>query len=487
MKAGRQLLIGYVLATVSSARALPLAAADELPENVERSVLERLLSVGDEAGQPISDATVKVEVDGLPPAELQTDPDGNVQFQYVTDAQLSVHVAKPGYTAMRYRRRLRGTPLPERLEITLPEGVSVGGTVVDQQGNPIPEAEVRISVSERRMGAPIPDEPYADLTHYNVHTDADGRWEVDLFPKLWRSVAIWVSHPDYVVWKFSESHRPNPRELTEQTWRVVLQKGVKVQGVILDHLARPIAGAAITYGPYEKPETSWDVTHPNEAGEFVLGAMPDGVYVYVIAARGYTPREFVVSPNPRATPARIRLTPGQELRVRLVDENQQSITAAQVNIWGFTGRSAALAAGVGTEVDEDGQWFWDGMPSEPFELRVTSDDYMTDVFQITPQRREYQFTLQAVPRVKYQGRVIDEASGKVIERFSVHSYSGGQPTYDYQDFLSQDGTFVYESKAAYGESSLEIRADGYRKKVIGPYMADDSPVTIEAALEPIGE
>lgn len=463
----------------------PTLSADDPGDELGDLVSERQLLVVDEDGRPIQDAQVTVSVSDLPKAELLTDEDGIVRFRYLDMAGVGFQVFKEGHPQMRWYPARRGEQLPEQLEIVLPPGIPVGGSVVDERGRPIEGAEVRISVSEVRAGSRSPNRAYSAIEHYIVHTDAEGRWETDIFPRTWRNLVIWVSHPDYIVWAFAPLRRPEGQSLVSRDWQVVLERGVKLTGVVRDERARPIPGAALTYGPVEKTEHFWDVIQTDDDGEFTFGAMPPGNYAYVVVAKGYTPRQFRTPVSAGTPPLRIRLAEGQKLSVQFVDENQQPIKNARVRLWNWVGDEAALAAGVGRELDEEGRWFWDGMPAEPFQLRVYSDDYVTEEFPITPDRTDYVYALESAQKVHYDLHVVDKQTGDPIGRIDFFAFSRNLPLYEhYHSFGSEDGRFSTEVPTPYGPSSIRIEAVGYQPRVFGSYTTEDSPITIEAALVP---
>lgn len=457
-------------------------AADDAADVSELAV-PRQLTIVDERGNPVPDALVTVSVSDLPQLELTTNQKGRIEFQYLDRAAVNFRVTKAGYAPLRDHRARRGEPLADQLTLTLPTAITVGGRVVNPAGSPVRDAEVRMSFSERSLGGLPPDRPYIDATHHIVHTDTDGRWSVDIFPRRWQTLVVWVNHPDYVVWEFCGQQEVPIEELLAGTWVVTLPEGFKLFGRLRDERARPIAGAAIAYGPNRTPETSWAVARSDDEGNFTLGAMPGGNVTFVVDADGFTPQRGASVVSATVPPLDLRLTEGDLLNVRFLNEAGEPAQGLEVRIWDYVGDAASEAVGVSYDVDETGLWTWNGMPDVPFKLRVYSSDYVTEEFPIRPTRTEYEFTLQSLPKVQYQGTVLDAETGEAIREFMVVPLSRSLPLYKYEIIYSEQGAFEYEAPTPHGPSSLEVRADGYETSVSGPFEPADSPVELTVKLK----
>jgi hypothetical protein len=480
------LLLGGVCSVARTA----VAQSDE--QSLLDLAVERSLSVVDEEGQPVPDARVHISVRPLPARDELTNRKGRVDFQWLPGSGIGVQILKAGHAPIRHYFGRDGEPVPDKLTIRLPYGITVGGRVLDTQGRPVTGAEVRFSVSERPLGGGALSRPYADLVHHKVYTDGDGRWSCDTFPRQWQTLALWVSHPDHILWEFTKQQDVPVQELITQDWSVTLPDGHKLKGSVRDERARPIAGAAITYGPRGSLDSSWALTRSDDEGRFVLGALPEGYATIVVISEGYTPRMASTVVGPRVPPLDYRLSAGETLTVTFRDENDQPASSAYVRVWDFDGEKALEAigvmpddsAGMPNSLDEQGRWIWNGMPDQPFRVRVYSDHYITEEFPISPNRQEYVFTLRSLPKVQYAGQVVDAVTGNPVQRFMLRPYSDALPLYLYQNFYAKDGRFEYEAPSPHGPATLEVIAAGYQPQSVGPFDPEDSPIELTVSLQP---
>ncbi len=478
----------FVLLAAVPLIAVSILAAISTVDGAQRDPVEpeqrRELTLVNEKGKPVSNARVTISGSRFELQELVTDKVGRVSFNYRDRSSVGIQVLAPGYASIKYFPTIDGEPLPEDLRIVMSAAITVGGLVTDRMRRPVAEAEVRITVSQRFPGTKSPNHPYSEIEHHIVHTDSQGRWACDVFPREWRQLIVWISHPDYLCWEFTKPLNVPVDELIDQTWTVALPDGVKLTGTLLDEEANPIEGGNVTYAPIKTSEFSWALTETDEEGRFTLGAMPEGRVTFVVAAKGFTPRQISSVIGPGVPPLVVRMSRGETLVVTFVDETGGPAKDADVHIWDWVGDKAVEGSITPKQLDEEGRWMWDGMPDRPFKIRVYSKNYVTEEFPISPSRSDYKFTLQSLPKVLYRGRVVDAQSGEAVQRFTVVPYSLELPLYLFEDIFADDGEFEYAAPMPHGPSTLCVEATGYVPKLIGPFAEEDSPVQTVVELTP---
>lgn len=163
--------------------------------------------VGDPQGLPVAGATVRLAYKDMPPvifdyqyAEAKTDPSGVFRIRNVTPNRgFYLEVAHP-----RFRLRLSNTPLRaqpaqalQAAPLTLTPGVTFTGIVLDADGNPVAEAQVRLLASRLRVPLPkgLKSKGLERELHRVVTTDAEGRFAFEGLADGKRRLV--VSHPQF--------------------------------------------------------------------------------------------------------------------------------------------------------------------------------------------------------------------------------------------------------------------------------------------------
>lgn len=122
-----------------------------------------------------------------------------------------------------------GQPVP-RLDVTLVEGGSLRGTIVDPQGRGVANAEVQTSANrevDSRLGALLGNVSPPRITIRTTHTDADGNYALSgLSPGEYM---LRVDHPDFTHARIRDLQVEDQRETIAQTIR--LSAGTQVQGI----------------------------------------------------------------------------------------------------------------------------------------------------------------------------------------------------------------------------------------------------------------
>jgi len=174
------------------------------------------------------------------------------------------------------------------------------GHVVDEQGRPVPQADVRFrlfrtSVRPLRIAAEV-------VEAWSVRTDAQGRYRIEGVQGIqgddYQFLALDVNAPDYVEFSnrfFSDLAQAAARKGNLSDVR--LKRGVAVTGRCLGHDGKAVTGAKIHWAYAEAPMSSLGRTRTTDAvGRFRL-TIPDGreAELIVYPQKTWAPRRVSVA------------------------------------------------------------------------------------------------------------------------------------------------------------------------------------------------
>ncbi len=205
--------------------------------------------------------------------------------------------------------------IPDDFKIRLVKGTPIGGVIKNEEGQPIQGAWVAYNY---RAGG------YFGDGHV---TDENGRWTFDdVRPD--KEVFIHVKHPAYLSDHFAEmqkAQKVTTAMLRAQTATIVMHRGLRIVGKVVDPQEKPVAHAILLSGddPYFGSVTQPVVT--DERGQFQFPMLPAGTVRLTVIAKGWMPetRQIQLAPGMGATD--FHLKPGKKLRIRFVDRDGKPI------------------------------------------------------------------------------------------------------------------------------------------------------------------
>jgi len=373
--------------------------------------------VADEVdGRPMKCATVRAYLD---PHErwFTTGKDGIAHGLRPVSAnyRVTVDAWADGYQSKRqsWSNRIGSSvgPVPRTAKVELKRGeLTVGGRIVDEDGKPIPGVELKLQgmrEGETRLA-------FFDI---KARTNADGRWSSSSTPKTLSNIGMWVRHPDFLPPVFFAGDEETLRTATvkERKHVLILKRGIRVEGRVLDQKGRPIAGATIKQPmrlgiPIQPSATS------DAGGNFVLpSASPAGKPLTLLTvADGFAPDLMTISPAPGMASADVRLAPGNTIRGRAIDQRGKPVPDAWVVVGNWRGWSFSEILMV---TDVDGRFVWHSAPADPITVNVHRWDYGGGSLVATAGLTEYVWELK--PSYSAELTVVDAESGAPIKRFEV--------------------------------------------------------------------
>ena len=320
-------------------------------------------TVVDEKGAPVVGANViAAEGDdwsvGLDKWSAQTGEKGAYKIEGLGAGQMSIYLDRPGKPLLLVG--YAGIPETTRYEIRLRPGGSIKGTVTDEQGKPVPKADVRMAMQKSWS-------PMAAVT------DKDGKFElldVPAGPIAYFRIDCegYMPYPDPSAPESGSGE--SLREGAVMTRDVVLRRGLAAEvRVTASDTNQPVEGCEVAlyvvkqWGDSSQP---WKATTDKEGLAKISGLVP-GNYLVVLKAPGYVqeglpPWYTNLLSSPDAMPAQWRLnaaggagaikgdyklTRGAVVTGRVWDPNKQPVAGARVTVQGARNEFPVFSDGEG--------------------------------------------------------------------------------------------------------------------------------------------
>ena len=344
--------------------AVPIPA----PANAVASSQMTLQVVDAETGEPLPNAKLHLNY-------LRQDGRGTVVRQ-VTDAngrlgvdglQVPFRGLNMFVTADRHVPKVTtwgfGRAMPAEYTMKLERGVTIGGAVVDEAGQPIPGAKIQFD--DGRGNDPALQENIQFGPDTATVTDPDGRWSCNMVPKDLEQVSLVLTHPEYA--ETTATIRPDAPEANHST--ITMRAGYTVAGAVQDPNGNPIEGAKVSEvrlnSEYVQLSKMTDAS-----GTFEFKNMKAGELMLAVQAKGFAPalRTFQVAGS--LATVQFQLGPGQLLRGRITDQDGNPIAGA----WAETTRGRRKIEWSAT-TDADGRFEWDSAPPEPLLYSFQADGF----------------------------------------------------------------------------------------------------------------
>lgn len=278
--------------------------------------------------------------------------------------------------------------------LMLESALTIGGTVVDEQGQPVSG----VHIDANRAG----DDPYneggptTDFQNCKVVTDAQGRWSFPFVPKSYSELRVHLTCSNYAVTSCSI-----PVAKAEGA-TLTIQRGSTVSGRVVDTFGQPIANARVR----ELHNFGWRrlSAKADEDGRFELRglAVPEQVTIdysdpaspkrtvaegkqivkLTIEAKGMAPQEQTVELLLPTNNVNFVLAAAPVFHGHVVDQEGNAIAGAVVRTdWDFKNQ-VPTRFDWSTKTDSNGWFEWDSAPAETTYFWFEADGYQ--ILRSTP-------------------------------------------------------------------------------------------------------
>lgn len=406
--------------------------------------------------------------------------------------------------------RLRWEPplghrIPTNYLLQLDQAVTLGGMVVDSEGQPVAGATVGIHQEQRasEIGG-FESHEFGSIT---ATTDEEGRWSrTRVASGVVARCRVSAAHPDHQPSESVDLAAATEAEaaLRQQRHVLHLTPARILKGIVVDEVGQGIEEARVV------------VTHPTRRdvvtsadGEFEVSGAPIGNHWINVTAPGFAPARFPIHPPPEGEPVRLALERAGAVRFRVLDTAGQPVSNAwfafSVNPWETSPEPnfpsppplASFAAGV----DEEGRGRWTNAPpgTPRFDFMAVGYERRFSV-PITADDLEHEVILERVANLVIQGEVKNAVTGHTIPSFRlVLGYlSRNTPGQSKVGFLDEERTrlrfeggrfrhaFTEPIMRGTGDSRVvvKVEADGFQPWFSPPLKLDEGEVRLDVVLKP---
>jgi hypothetical protein len=427
--------------------------------------------IGSVDGKPIAGAQVSVpHLD--PPQEQRTDGEGvcTVLLTEPLPDYAGVLVRQPGFVPKRAFWEIRDpSSLPADFTLSLDPAIHIGGRVQDEDGAPVEGAIVHLIIheAERKTAGNIS----TDLFDKTAVTDPDGRWRFDEAPRDFAEVYFRLQHPDFVEeLHFAKAEIP-AESFHRETAVWEMSRGVRVTGVVVDHLAQPVANAEILPGRDRFCSGAKPSFRTGAAGEFSIPLSHGEETSLTLKAEGLAPSLVNLVVQPSMPALRITLEPAHTLRGRVVNSAGAPVARALVcaDTWRHH-RSLEWR----TQTDADGRFEWRSAPADEVVFHVLKRGYQP-ARDIRLRASEAEQTVVLDHPLRLRGAVTDAQTSRPIATFRVIPGSrmpmpNGRKYWWHEhgaDFTEGTYEWSFEEPAMRGAVHLlRVESAGYRPAIL---------------------
>jgi hypothetical protein len=372
---------------------------------------------------------------------------------------------------------------PQRIDLALPAGITFGGVVRNEAGEPVGGAQVQVDMQSEDP----PNGPTPALDDVVATTGSDGRWSADVFPASAESVALMASHPDYVG-PFAGSVDDGwiPVEALRKREAVsVLKRGRPLEGVVTDSNGRPVAGAQVVLGAGAGWVDDPPAATTDAQGRYRFDHVGDGKMVVTGRAAGRAPDVAELVVREGMPPTNFRLGEGSTLRLRVTDAGSGPVAGAMVVTTGWRGRQNLAWNG---RTDRDGRVTAADLPADEVRFTVSAPGRMSREVALKASTDEQAVELH--PTLRVSGSVADAESGKPVAPVEVISgFDMGDGTGTRWDrperTTSRDGRYERTFDAAQAGYQIRFEAEGYVPQLSRKFTPDEGPVSYDVKLAPV--
>jgi peroxiredoxin/5-hydroxyisourate hydrolase-like protein (transthyretin family) len=457
----------------------------------------QLRVVDSQTGQPLAGVKVRAWAG----SGLVTDESGNCSFplpqagagRFFYRIALSRQGYVPKYITWSQSQNDKVQDIPAQYTTGMDQGVTVGGIVKNENGEPVPGARVIFSGpppaanGQRERTAVAPN-------YCSERADADGRWQNSEVPKDFRALTFRVTHPDYVPAVFgcegAEDADPAVVQWPESNFLsgtsvMLLTHGIELSGVVLDSSGRPAPETTITRNHEWRNPAATLTT--GEDGRFKIANLRPGEMILTFQAMGRAAQTRQLTLSNGMPELRIEMKPGNLFQGRVVDETGKPIAGARAQLDRLD--LGPLEYDWSAVADEQGRFLWDSAPDGGHPYYFSASGYRPRAEpDLTADGRDKIISLRRAKegdKTIIDGHVTDVGSKAPITKFSVYlkEFKGGMVAHSQRTVSATNGHYSVEVDPASIGCMIEIAAAGYAPEMSDRRSCRDGDQRLDFALE----
>jgi protocatechuate 3,4-dioxygenase beta subunit len=291
------------------------------------------------------------------------------------------------------KQEARPRKIPQEFVLQLEKGTAIGGTVTNDDGDPIAGAKVYVSLvddngkPELVSTSPVPDTWLATGGDART-TDERGRWSLDNAPAGdGFGFRVMLNHPGYIsdyTWGgLQNEQQVSSKAFRERSATIAMHRGVTLSGVVTDGNGKKVPDAVVIWGdePYQQEGSQEVRTDAN--GRYRFPPLPSGRLNVTVVAPGWAPDQQTIPLAPDHATLDFELEPGKSLRLRFVDGQGAVVPGVSVGIQSWRGGRAlynhihpnVLNTRIPVLSNEDGIYEWTWAPDDEVTYTTYKDGY----------------------------------------------------------------------------------------------------------------
>ena len=392
------------------------------------------------------------------------------------------------------------SPLPEKFTFKMVQAIPIGGTVLDENQNPISGVSVEVRRVTRndkpdqrtRFGTWFAEGPGAQVT------DENGQWTLNNIPPGDDiELSLRFTHSDYIGdenWGGLQGEQAlGQKALRDKTARIVLQKGIKIRGRLTNEDGDPIKDAMIVWGddPYLQPGRQEVLVEDD--GTYELPSQRNGDLRVTAIAPDFAPQSRIVDVQPDMDPEDFSMTPGQSLMIKFVDEIGEPVPNVYVGIRKWRGSSSLFNhqhpnvydTRIPRQSNANGVYTWDWAPEDKVTYAFYARGYLEKrEMEFAPDEKAH--TVVFTKQAEISGTVTDE-SGKPVKSFRVipryHLNEKITSAQRQDSVAAKNGEFRIKLDGREGTYSLTVEADGFASQNTETFERDSRPAPFHLKLK----
>lgn len=371
--------------------------------------------------------------------------------------------------------------IPDELTAELDAAWTVGGVIVDEEGNPVEGAKVHPSLEFKKR----PGNEFQLAIGDSATTDAQGRWKFESVPESLAEVSVAINHKDFRPLRMNLNRADYGVEGNQDPARTLtLDRGLIVVGRVTDDVGQPIAGAVVkTEFVNEEREATTD-----DNGEYMLSGCDAARVRVVVHAPGKALTRKEVDVAEGMKPVDFQMAPGGHVRIRIVDHEGKPVPKTRVFFqrWGGDRINYFEFDHVDQYANADGIWEWNEAPLDGFHADIAPPaGVQLSERPFEPRAEEY--LVKLYPPLIIRGNVVDAETRKPIPEFKVVPglvFNGDNVYWNRGDAIeARNGRYEIRPDRSDILHTFRIEATNYRAAVARHIQADEGSVTIDLELE----
>lgn len=318
----------------------------------------------DEQGQPVAGVGIHAGVwtrEPFPPNRDYTTDSGGVTVVELPGSFriLRLWARKGTYVPLFAQWWKERTPddgeVPDEFTFQLERGTTIGGTIQNEDGEPIAGVSVEVMRQSGGFQAELSQRPIygtwlAEGDAARI-TDESGRWTLDNVPEDAGNLQLKVSHPEYVNdtgWgQLQQKQGVTVKQLQNQTATIVMKRGGQLTGVVIDEATRArIRDALVIWGDDPYLQTGSQEVLTDDKGFYVVPPLDAQSMPLTVVAEGYAPQMKTVEVQQNDSSRRLRIDasfrmrPGHTIRIQFVDPDGHAVPEVHVGIVSWRGKKS---------------------------------------------------------------------------------------------------------------------------------------------------